>query len=95
LDVRAAEIARGDWFDPDVGRVALGEYAARWIPERPLSPRTVDKYERLLRVHIRPELGDVDLIDVTPARVRSWRAGLLGRVSGRRPWRGPTVSCGR
>jgi hypothetical protein len=77
LDVKAAEIALGDWVDPNVGRVPLGEYAAKWVAERPLASRTVDKYKRLLRLHIEPELGAVELVDLTPARVRAWRAGLL------------------
>ncbi|HSI93561.1 MAG TPA: tyrosine-type recombinase/integrase [Jiangellaceae bacterium] len=75
--MKAAEIAKGEWFDPDVGRVPLGEYAAQWIAERPLSRRTIDKYERLLRLHVVPDLGSVELVDVTPVRVRAWRAGLL------------------
>jgi len=82
LDVKAAEIAKGEWFDPDAGLVPLGEYAAKWIAERPLSRRTVDKYERLLRLHLQPELGSVDLVDITPARVRAWRAGLLAEDVG-------------
>jgi integrase len=77
LDVKAGEIAKGEWFDPDAGRVPLGEYAEKWIAERPLSSRTVDKYDRLLRLHLKPGLGSVDLVDITPARVRAWRAGLL------------------
>jgi integrase len=63
--------------------VPLGDYVAKWIAERPgLAPRTVGKYEDLLRLHIRPVLGSVDLVDVTPARVRSWRAGLLEAGTG-------------
>jgi hypothetical protein len=57
LDVKAAEIARGEWLDPDAGRVPLGGYAAKWIAERPLGRRTEEKYDRLLRLHIEPELG--------------------------------------
>lgn len=82
LDVKAAEIALGDWIDPDLGRVPLGEYAAKWIAERPVTPRTADKYRRLLRLHIEPTLGEVELVDLTPARVRSWRAGLLAEAVG-------------
>jgi integrase len=77
LDVKAAEIALGDWIDPNLGRVGLGEYAAKWITERPVAPRTADKYQRLLRLHIEPTLGAVELVALTPAQVRSWRAGLL------------------
>jgi integrase len=76
-------IARGTWLDPDAGRVPLGDYVAKWIAERPgLAPRTVGKHEDLLRLHIRPVLGSVDLVDVTPARVRAWRAGLLEAGTG-------------
>jgi hypothetical protein len=65
-------IGRGDWLDPDAGRVPVGDYIAKWIAERPgLAPRTVGKYEDLLRLHIRPVLGSVDPADLTPARVRA------------------------
>jgi integrase len=58
--------------------VPLGEYAERWINERPgLAPKTVVLYVGLLRRHIRPGLGGLVVTDVTPARVRSWRQSLL------------------
>lgn len=69
---------RGEWIDPDAGRVPVGEYAAEWIAQRPrLAPRTVALYETLLRLHIEPTLGARQLSSVTPAVVRSWRSGLL------------------
>ena len=34
-------------------------------------------YRSLLRLHIIPTLGMVNLADITPATVRSWRAGLI------------------
>jgi hypothetical protein len=34
LTVTEAQIIRGDWIDPDAGRVPLGEYSATWIAER-------------------------------------------------------------
>jgi integrase len=83
LSVVEAELLQGAWLDPEAGRVSLGEYAARWINERPgLAPRTVVLYEGLLRLHIRPCLGGVALADVTPARVRSWRKQLLDGGTG-------------
>jgi len=78
LSVMEADIVRGNWFDPDAGRVPLGEYGERWIAERPgLSPRTVTLYSGLLRLHVKPKLGRYDLVDLTPARIRSWRKELL------------------
>jgi integrase len=77
LTVTEAELVKGVWLDPDLGRVPLGEYASEWIAERPLASRTADKYRRLLRLHIKPQLGALDLVDITPATVRDWRARLL------------------
>jgi integrase len=34
-------------------------------------------YRSLLRLHILPTLGSTNLADITPAKVRSWRAGLI------------------
>jgi integrase len=78
LSVMEADIVRGNWFDPDAGRVPLGEYGERWIAERPgLSARTVTLYNGLLRLHINPTLGWYDLVDLTPTGIRSWRKELL------------------
>lgn len=78
LSVVEADMVRGVWFDLDAGRVAVGDYAERWIAERPgLSARTITLYSGLLRLHVEPSLGRYDLVDLTPARIRAWRKGLL------------------
>jgi integrase len=83
LTLTEAEMVRGDWIDPDAGRLPLGAYAVTWIAQRPgLSPRTVVLYEGLLRLHIQPTLGSLDLAAVTPERVRAWRSSLLERGVG-------------
>jgi integrase len=71
-------IIRGSWVDPKRETSALGEYAQRWIQERPgLSPRTVELYSGLVRSHITPRLGGHPLHAITPGVVRSWRQHLL------------------
>ncbi|HEY5786253.1 MAG TPA: site-specific integrase [Microlunatus sp.] len=61
----------------------LGQYAARWIAERPgLSERSVELYEGLLRLHIAPRLGETGLRKITPALVRTWRQELLDGGTG-------------
>jgi integrase len=42
-----------------------------------LAPKTSELYTYLLSRLILPALGDVELADLTPARVRAWRAKLL------------------
>ncbi|MFI7333440.1 tyrosine-type recombinase/integrase [Micromonospora aurantiaca (nom. illeg.)] len=73
-----ADILRGTWRNPDLGRVALGDYLTEWIDHRPnLRPRTVDLYRWLRAKHIAPRLGARLLTDLTPGVVRAWRADLL------------------
>jgi integrase len=67
-------LRRGEWQDPDAGAVNFEKYAVQWIEERDLSPTTVELYRRLLRLHILPTFGDMDLDEITPPRVRTWRA---------------------
>ncbi|MEV6895916.1 tyrosine-type recombinase/integrase [Amycolatopsis sp. NPDC051372] len=77
------QIAHGDWIDPERAKRKLRDYADQWITERPgLRPRTVELYKWLLRKHIDPGLGGVELGKLSPALVRQWRSDrLLAGVS--------------
>ncbi|WP_405152199.1 site-specific integrase [Sphaerisporangium sp. NBC_01403] len=58
----------------------FGKYAGDWIGERPnLRPRTVELYEYLFRVHLKPMFGDKPLSDIKDPQVRRWRKSLLDR----------------
>ncbi|MFJ1997043.1 tyrosine-type recombinase/integrase [Streptomyces asiaticus] len=80
LAEKQTEVRRGDWQDPDAGAVSFEEYALRWVKERGLSPTTDELYRRLLRLHILPVFGGWDLDEITPPRVRTWRAERLETV---------------
>ena len=69
---------RGVWRNPDAGIEALRTYAVRWVAERDLSERTRELYRGLLARQIVPFIGGLDLLAITPARVRSWRRDLIG-----------------
>lgn len=78
LTVQEATMVRGDWSDPERGKVPFGAYASRWIEERPgLRPRTVELYQWLLKRYLEPTFGAQLLTDITPAGVRRWRAQLI------------------
>jgi hypothetical protein len=52
-----ADIERGEFVDPMLGKVALADYSALWISTRPvrgrpLSPRTIELYRLQLLKHI-------------------------------------------
>ena len=78
-----AQMASGDWTDPERGKVKLADYAAAWITQRPkLRPRTVDLYRWLLKKHIVPYLGGVPLGKLSAPMIRDWRSTLIsGGVS--------------
>ncbi|WP_370466843.1 hypothetical protein [Streptacidiphilus sp. PB12-B1b] len=77
LSLMETDLRRGDWRDPDAGAVNFLEYAEAWIKERDLRPTTLELYARLLRLHIAPTFGKLDLAQITAPRVRAWRTALL------------------
>jgi len=78
LTRKEAEILDGDWLNPDAGNVLLADFGASWIAERPnLRPKTVQTYEGLLRIHIVPILGGLEVARVREGTVRRWRKSLL------------------
>ncbi|PSK88729.1 site-specific recombinase XerD [Murinocardiopsis flavida] len=74
LTLKEAEIAQGDWFDPDAGVMLFREYADEWMEQRDLSPKTRQTYEVLLRLHLYPTFANELLRDIREADVRRWRA---------------------
>jgi integrase len=78
LSLIETQMARGEWIDPERGKIRLYDYAERWITERPnLRPRTVHLYRWTLGKHITPYLGDMPLNRLDTPMVREWRSRLL------------------
>ncbi|MEU5213254.1 site-specific integrase [Streptomyces sp. NPDC020742] len=77
LTLTQADIERNHWIDPDAGAVNFEVYALKWVDERGLSATTEELYRRLLRLHILPVFGAMDLDEITPPGVRTWRAERL------------------
>ena len=82
-------IDRAEWTPPAnrkpvtlMAPLTLREYAASNIRRRatrlrkPIRPTSVDLYNRLLDLCILPTLGDLALVDITPAITRRWYDGL-------------------
>jgi integrase len=82
LSQMEADLSRGDWRDPDAGNINFLEYAEAWIAERDVRPTTQELYRRLLRLHLAPFFGEWTLLEITPPRVRTWRADMV--ASGKR-----------
>ncbi|MFE2115562.1 tyrosine-type recombinase/integrase [Streptomyces microflavus] len=72
-----ADMTRDAWRDPDAGAVNFEDYATKWVVERGVASLTEELYNRLLRLHLVPTFGVFDLDEITPPRVREWRAERL------------------
>jgi integrase len=62
---------KGLVFDAD--NLKLGEYLGRWLTDSvrdTVRPTTFERYEQVVRLHIRPVLGKVKLKNLTSAHVR-------------------------
>ena len=63
----------------DAGTLTLGQYLDSWLSniKDTIRQRTWERYESVVRVHVRPALGNVKLKDLTRAHVKSLY-GTLG-----------------
>ena len=75
--MKEAEIRRGDWIDPDAGKILFGTYADTWIHDHVLKPRTEELYRGLPKNHLKPTFGSVDLGKIHDGDVRRWRKERL------------------
>lgn len=78
------------WRDPRRGAVTLRTYSGHWLAERtvrgrPLARRTLDTYQNSLARWILPQLGDIELRQLTAPRIRQWHATISERT-------GPTAT---
>ncbi|MFE0804324.1 tyrosine-type recombinase/integrase [Streptomyces sp. NPDC058812] len=75
-----ADITRGQWSDPDAGKVHFGEYATAWLKDRKLAARSRERHESVIRLHLLPTFGERPLSSITTAQVRAWRTACLTRT---------------
>ena len=83
LTLKEAEINRDGWWDPNAGDDLFGEYAAEWVADRELTPKSRRTYEDLLRLHLNPTFGNMRLKDIQEADIRKWRAAKRRKARGR------------
>lgn len=75
LTLRRAEVIREDWTAPATTGLRFGPYAAKWLDDRKLKPRTREHYQSLLSGHL-SAFDDVPLRRVTPEMVNDWHRNL-------------------
>lgn len=81
-----AKSGREDGFLSDAGTTTLGDYLDGWLEDTrgTVRQRTWERYEQIVRVHIKPTLGRAKLKTLNPAQVRAlYRERLEGGSSPR------------
>ena len=58
LDEVTASVVTGTYVDPAAGKVTFRAYAGKWLAQQPHRPGTARLYERTLRLHVLPVIGD-------------------------------------
>ena len=72
-----ADLHRGAWADPKLGRITLAEWAKRWLATTTnLRPTTRDLYAYLLRRFLLPTFGKAALSSIDVLAVHAWLANL-------------------
>jgi hypothetical protein len=70
---------RGEYIDPEAGKVRFEEVAERWLASRVVDPASAIRYESSLRLHVAPVFGRRRLRTIKPSEIAAWVADLDGR----------------
>jgi integrase len=66
-------IARGEWVDPTLSKITVGEWLPQWLARQvQLKPTTMIRYDVALRRQILPRWEFVPLAKITHSDVSSW-----------------------
>jgi integrase len=67
----------GAYVDPNRSKVTVGTWADEWLESKlDLAPKTRDRYAGIIREHIRPRWGALQLSEVTHGEVQRWLSRL-------------------
>jgi integrase len=72
-----ADLVRGEWADPRLGRTTFGEWVDRWLDTTVnLRANTKASYRDVLRQYLRPTFDSYPLARIDALAVRTWLANL-------------------
>lgn len=68
---------RGEWIDPNAGKVTVASFSERWTATRKGRPSTRAQQASLLRNHVIKKFGDRQLRSITRSEIEAWSTSLL------------------
>ncbi|WP_370072262.1 tyrosine-type recombinase/integrase [Streptacidiphilus sp. MAP5-3] len=75
------DVHRGDYFDPNRGKIIFNEVAGRWLSSRIVDPASQIRYEGVYHLHVAPEFARRQIRTITPSAIQAW-IGKLSRTHG-------------
>lgn len=86
LALQTVDIRRGDWVDPRLAQVAVGDWGRLWLDRKQVQvkPSTYESYRSLLETCVLPTWDRVPLASVTYLDVENWVVRLSRRLSASR-----------
>ncbi|MQY34902.1 putative prophage phiRv2 integrase [Streptomyces sp. RB17] len=66
------DMARGQYIDPQAGRLTVRQHAERWLASLTMDPGTFVGTELRIRLHVLPYLGSRTLGSLRPTHIREW-----------------------
>lgn len=74
---------RGEYIDPDAGRITVREWCEAWRLMQAHRPSTMAQVESHFRLHLYPVLGRHELRALRPSEVQGWVTGMTERLAPR------------
>lgn len=68
----SADLVRGQYIDPDAGKILFETYAGKWLAAQTFEEGTRVAVELRFRLHAFPVLGKQNLNDIQPSTIQSW-----------------------
>lgn len=70
---------RGEYHDPDAGKVLFADFGVKWLDSRVVDPSTTIRYETAYRLHVAPVFGELQVQAVKPSKIQGWIKDLRER----------------
>ncbi|MFI2346895.1 tyrosine-type recombinase/integrase [Streptomyces sp. NPDC019443] len=67
-----SDMSRGQYIDPQGGRLTVRQHAQRWLASLTMDPGTFVGTEQRIRLHVLPYLGSRTLGSLRPTHIREW-----------------------